>query len=515
MSQQKRASKAKTADSTGASKEPKTVYEDALHTYYLTRPFDRAYEGHGLDGMSAVDKQGWITQQSAQPGVIEELSKKTQKEILKQVSDLGIPVRRAHIKPTPDQWGKDKHGRNIGDYTLEERNVRFTKQSKLRKLTSASDRFRNRRDLVLSGLVDGNTGEPFTLEDGAVEKERVRRKEMAALKDDLYGEKRNSYSMDPDWDDVVPIPQSEPEGALAAISYPEDYAESMSYLRAVMAAQEYSPRCLKLTEDIIFMNPAHYTVWLYRFSIVQALKISILEELAWLNNVALEHLKNYQIWHHRQLLIDHYYPSIADAPDDIKILANSERDFLMQMFAEDAKNYHVWSYRQYIVHKLSMWDQVELQSIEGMIDEDVRNNSAWSHRFFLVFSNPSYATEDSHSTEHDPKVPAEIIDREIRYAQEKIKLAPQNQSPWNYLRGVLVKGGRKLGSVKGYVEEYVKDLGEESEAVRSSHALDQLADTYKEAGDKEKADLCLRRLGEKWDRIRQGYWEYRRQTLEV
>ena len=289
----------------------------------------------------------------------------------------------------------------------------------------------------------------------------------------------------------------------------------MSYLRAVMAAGEYSPRCLKLTEHIISMNPAHYTVWLYRFSIVQHLEIAVLDEVAWLNDVAFENHKNYQIWHHRQLLLDHYYPMIEGSPGEMARFVKTEREFIMEMFAEDAKNYHVWSYRQSLVRKLGAWDEDELASIGGMIKDDVRNNSAWSHRFFLVFSNPAYTTPDSPATEHDPKVPADIVDREIEFAQEKIALAPQNQSPWNYLYGVLVKGGRKLGDVREFAEQYVQGLGEEAEDVRSSHALDLLSSIYAESGDVEKADLCLRRLGERWDRIRGGYWEWKRKNLQA
>lgn len=292
----------------------------------------------------------------------------------------------------------------------------------------------------------------------------------------------------------------------------------MAYLRAVMAVKEHTPRCLRLTEHIIDMNPAHYTVWLYRFDIAKALNIPISEELEWLNEVSLEHLKNYQIWHHRQLLLDSHYPTLQLDESAIKTLASDEHGFLTDILERDTKNYHVWSYRQYLVRKLGLWDwEDEMRSIELMITKDVRNNSAWSHRFFLVFSNPTQSTPDSHSTEHDPKIPADIVDREIAYAQEKIGFAPQNQSPWNYLRGVLVKGGRPFGTVRDFAEGFVTSLGEgdEKEEVRSSHALDLLADIYKEAGEKEKARLCLRRLGEKWDRIREGYWAYRQRMLDV
>lgn len=51
---------------------------------------------------------------------------------------------------------------------------------------------------------------------------------MAQLKRELYGGgvgKDGKLRMDPEWDDVTPIVLEEPEGALAAIAYPKDYAE--------------------------------------------------------------------------------------------------------------------------------------------------------------------------------------------------------------------------------------------------------------------------------------------------
>jgi protein farnesyltransferase/geranylgeranyltransferase type-1 subunit alpha len=70
------------------------------------------------------------------------------------------------------------------------------------------------------------------------------------------------YHDDDAWKDILPLPQN--DGGmhpLAAIAYTEEYSEAMGYLRAVMADNEFSERVLSLTEHIINMNPAHYTVW--------------------------------------------------------------------------------------------------------------------------------------------------------------------------------------------------------------------------------------------------------------
>ena len=72
----------------------------------------------------------------------------------------------------------------------------------------------------------------------------------------------SKYSSSPIWEDIVPVVQDDGgPNPLAAIAYSEEYSESMSYLRSVMAKDEKSDRVLSLTEDIIRMNPAHYTVW--------------------------------------------------------------------------------------------------------------------------------------------------------------------------------------------------------------------------------------------------------------
>lgn len=189
---------------------------------------------------------------------------------------------------------------------------------------------------------------------------------------------------------------------------------------------------------------------------------------------------------------------------------------MTSMFDQDAKNYHVWSYRQYLVRKLGMWNAEELSSIETLLREDVRNNSAWSHRFFLVFSNPEYSTPNSPATTHDPAIPSSIIERELNFAKAATYEAPQNQSPWNYIRGVLRKGGRSLSTLEDFAREFVDLKGEEGEGqevVRSSHALEFLADVWAEKRDVEGASRALRLLGDRYDRVRKNYWEWKRKGL--
>lgn len=138
---------------------------------------------------------------------------KTEREFWKFVTKEGLPIRRL---PRDYVWGKDRSGRDIGTYSPDELEQRTLKHAKLTSLQIQHRQFLKKRELQ---------NEVSTEEINA---EKTRRKAMAALKRDLYGEITGSLAQDPEWDDVIPIPQNEPEGALAQIAYPDDYAEGTS-----------------------------------------------------------------------------------------------------------------------------------------------------------------------------------------------------------------------------------------------------------------------------------------------
>ncbi|PGH30547.1 protein farnesyltransferase/geranylgeranyltransferase type-1 subunit alpha [[Emmonsia] crescens] len=354
----------------------------------------------------------------------------------------------------------------------------------------------------------------------------------------------------PTWTSITPIPlddgstyydNDDPERQrhdvsgngtypLATIAYAPAYEEATSYLRAVMAANEISERALELTEDVILMNPAHYTVWLYRAKILVALEKDLNKEIEWVNKLALQCLKNYQIWHHRQLIMSN--------SKSFPTLPATEQQFLMQMFALDSKNYHVWTYRHWLVRHFKLWDHPqELSDVETLINQDVRNNSAWNHRWMLKFGPrgdvdsgmPLGVDEQRGHKGSLDVVDEELIDAELEYAKAKILLAPENRSPWAYARGVLRAAGRPLAELKGFAAKFILEEIEDDGAVvkyqvKSSLAVEWLADVYAEEAEKNDAEeekerkaeavKMLTLLKDKYDPIRKNYWDYRIRMLD-
>ncbi|KAI8334285.1 hypothetical protein BC941DRAFT_432577 [Chlamydoabsidia padenii] len=295
------------------------------------------------------------------------------------------------------------------------------------------------------------------------------------------------YSQRPEWSDVTPLPQDDGPNPLVPIAYSSDYIDAMDYFRAVTKNNEKTERVLELIGDIIDMNPAHYTVWRYRQQVLFELGSDLQKELDFVDTIASSQAKNYQVWHHRLVIVD--------------TLNNSDRElpFINSILEEDTKNYHAWSYRQWVVKRFNLWNQ-DLKYTDDMILMDVRNNSAWNYRYYVLFSNPD-------------KPSLNTLKEEIEFTKNKIQLAPNNSSGWSYLTAIMEKLDQPLYTIEPFLHQLVE------KQIVSPHLFSTLIDMYTQQAkldgtnvDPTALEYCDR-LANDLDPTRKKYWQYKKSIL--
>lgn len=375
------------------------------------------------------------------------------------------------------------------------------------------------------------------------------------------------YTRRPEWSDVTPLAQPEPARPVVAIDYPPEYVDAHDYFRAVHASGEVSRRALDLTAECLRMNGANYTVWHRRWALVEALAAAEAEtkasctspaidgddgedhrerpspslvdlELAYATAMALENPKNYQVWNHMRLVSQH----LGDVSVERNVRATGEA------LALDAKNIHAWTHRLWVTRTFPKTTRdAERAFTERMIDDDVRNNSAWNQRFAVTFLTSSSRDDDDVLRDEET---TDVVSKELAFAETKIALAPDNESAWNYLRGVAdLPAARGDDAIKTRLETIARkfcgddaifsekdknvvpadaaapskrrsarggataretsDAKKESSRDFSRHATALLADVLADSGAFEDAAALYDRLVHR-DPIRANYWTFMR-----
>lgn len=157
---------------------------------------------------------------------------------------------------------------------------------------------------------------------------------------------------------------------------------------------------------------------------------------------------------------------------------------------------------------VSLYDN-ELVYIDKLISADVRNNSAWNQRFFVL--------------KHIGLTP-EVVQREVHYAINRIRLIKNNESSWNFLKGLLEYGDYSSAQFPD-VETFTEDLYKVGN--RSPYLLAFLVDMYSEktmriyeANSYDDPEIPARKvyelcdmLANHYDTIRYKYWKYVQQKF--
>ena len=285
---------------------------------------------------------------------------------------------------------------------------------------------------------------------------------------------------------ITPVPQFSEKVKILQIKYSEEQKRVMNIFRAVVLSKEVSLEVYELTSLVISLFPTNYVAWILRRECLDKIKeIDPYQELDWLDSIMLQFQKNYQIWHHRKLLIE----KINDASHEKNIL-----DYVLRY---EPKNFHAWTHRIWMIRRFNNVEH-EFDFIDFMLKKDIKNNSVWNYRFFLVqFTNNNKLNKD-------------IIDKEIKYALEKIKINPINECPYCYIRGLINKCGLKYNEFN-FIKDELEKIVEKNE--NNSYGLNLLLDYYEEEKNNVKFDEIIEKLISV-DYIRKKYYTWRKKNSD-
>lgn len=114
-----------------------------------------------------------------------------------------------------------------------------------------------------------------------------------------------------------------------------------------------------------------------------------LMELEFIRQFTLIHPKNYQVWRHRECIVEKM-GSVRDELEYLTFQGQCEEDEDDSNRGIDAKNYHAWQYRQWLVKHFDLPLETELSLTNILLSIDAHNNSAWNHRQFIQSMNKKY-----------------------------------------------------------------------------------------------------------------------------
>lgn len=293
-----------------------------------------------------------------------------------------------------------------------------------------------------------------------------------------------------EWHDVIPIPQDDGPDPVVSIAYSDEFRTLMDYFRAVLRSQEFSPRVLLLTRNLLQHNAANYTVWQYRRDCLKSLAADLNAELDYIDSFAEFNPKNYQVWNHRRSIVE----SLGNASRELK--------FTEKVFLIDPKNYHAWGHRQWAVKTFGFWDG-EMAFIDSLLDLDIRNNSAWNHRWFIIHNRQRIGSTTQ-------VVSMEECEAEIAFTWKALQTVKNNESAWNYLRGWAFSHSELQGRIRDLCDTMVATEG------GNPLAAALCADLWEIEGSpvgREKASGCFALLIN-IDPIRAKAWRLRFDALQ-
>lgn len=211
-------------------------------------------------------------------------------------------------------------------------------------------------------------------------------------------------------------------------------------LRPQIGAIEDHDEILKLTTELLLINPDFYTVWnIRRETLLAHVEIKSPEdadevwrrELSFTKDCLAKNEKSYSVWQHRIWVLLRLPKSAYDT--EIK---------LCNAFLErDERNFHCWDYRSYICDTAQINIEKEFQFTTDKINSECLNFSAWHRRHKLLLKGLSMP---------DDQCPDSVNLRLIWHDEYNMILRavfidPSDQAPWPYHNWLVKNNFNHLG----------------------------------------------------------------------
>jgi len=222
----------------------------------------------------------------------------------------------------------------------------------------------------------------------------------------------------------------DPAATIASAQKVEKYARLRDEVIRRRKSKQYDEESLKLTSDLLAINPEFYTVWNYRRELLRALwqtktaaEVDKLreDELRLLQQALIANPKSYCVWEHRRWIIGNYSGNLQQ-----------ELALCSKALDLDERNFHCWHYRLDISRSAKESPKDFLNFTTRKINQNFSNYSAWHYRskFYPLVLKDSSNGQSCYLT-------GSLLEKELDFVQQAFYTEPEDQSTWLYYRWLL------------------------------------------------------------------------------